>query len=172
MFRRSCRTCSAVVRWIVLLTFPVALWSQTPATAPVPADVFSAKTIFLANGGEDEFVDQGEAIGIPQQTYDRVYAALTAWGRYKVVGSPAKADLVLEVRSRLDEEKQATALFRARRLDYQLLDGSTHVVLWAGSIHVERAARQRTLDRNLSDAIDFLIKDLKQLVNRAATSPA
>ena len=53
MFRRLCHACSAVATLFVLLIFPVCLSSQAPASAPVPVEVFSAKTIFLANGGED-----------------------------------------------------------------------------------------------------------------------
>ncbi len=172
MLQRFCQACSVFAALFAVLVVPACLWSQAPVSAPVPAEVFSAKTIFLANSGEDEFVDASEAIGIPEQTYDRMYAALVGWGRYKVVRSPGKADLVLEVRSRIVEEGHGATLFEGRRIDYRLLDGSTHTVLWAGSIHVQRAVRQRTLDRNLNDAIEFLVNDLKQIVNRAAAAPA
>ena len=171
LFRSLRDICSIFTLFISLVFSPNLLRAQMPAAAPVPAGIFTAKTIFVANAGEDEFVDAGEGAAVPQGTYDRVHSAIAAWGRYTVVTSPAKADLVLEVRSRLVEEGHGAALFEARRIDYRLLDGPTRAVLWGGSIHVQRAARQRTLDKNLSDAVDFLVRDLKLLVNRAATAP-
>lgn len=54
---------------------------STPA-APVPSDVVNAKRVFLENASSSP------------ATYTRFVAALTAWGRYMLVGSPAEADVI------------------------------------------------------------------------------
>jgi len=44
-------------------------------------------------------------------------------------------------------------------------------MLAAGSIHVQRSARQRSRNENLGKAVEFLIADLKRLSNSAAAAP-
>ena len=73
--------------------------SQTPSQpgldsrGPVPAQIATAHGVFLSNAGADTSfpIDATEA-------YNDVYKALESWGRYQMVSSPDKADLILQLR--------------------------------------------------------------------------
>jgi hypothetical protein len=56
---------------------------EAVAPAPLPAKVLAAKTVFIQN-------DSGHA-----EIADKAYRALSAWGRYQIVDSSAKADLIV-----------------------------------------------------------------------------
>jgi hypothetical protein len=61
----------------------VAKHHEVVPPAPLPAKVINAKTIFIQN-------DSGHA-----EIADKAYRALSAWGRYQIVDSSAKADLIV-----------------------------------------------------------------------------
>ena len=105
--------------------------SATPA-APLPSQIFSAKTVFISNTSGR----QATYPGISELTYNKFYAAMKSWGKYQIVSEPANADLIFEIR-------YATALGptdvtcgnggsgQYAEFDLTILDTKTHVVLWA-----------------------------------------
>jgi hypothetical protein len=66
---------------VVLLVSPIYAKDKT---APLPASVLAAKTVYIDN-------QTGHA-----QISDRAYDALTKWGRFKIVKDEKDADLVLQ----------------------------------------------------------------------------
>ena len=69
-----------------------------PASPAVIARVTAAKTLFLSNAGaNDSFALT--IPGPPNLTYNEFYAALQQWGYFRLVDSPAHADLILQIRS-------------------------------------------------------------------------
>jgi hypothetical protein len=53
--------------------------------APLPAVIASAKKIFLYNGGGSNLA------------YEASYASMKEWGKYRIVGAPDAADLIVEL---------------------------------------------------------------------------
>src|SRR6266550_1286663 len=83
---------------------------QTPP-APVPPLILQAKKVFIANGGGDESLfDSPRYSGGPDRLYNEFYAAMKSWGRYELVGSPAEADLVIEIRLTLLQSRRSAPL--------------------------------------------------------------
>lgn len=82
--------------FLVFLLAPVALFgsdSKKVFEAPVPAQILSARKIFVANGGDDfNFAALGT-----NRSYNQFYAAMKDRGHFELVSSPADADLVCEV---------------------------------------------------------------------------
>jgi hypothetical protein len=72
---------------------------STPVpSAPVPAQILSAKKVFIANGGGDESrFESPQYTGGPDRLCNEFYAAMKSWGRYELVSSPAQADLIFEI---------------------------------------------------------------------------
>lgn len=75
------------------------VFAQESPFTPVSARIFTAKTVFISNLGQDEFPDAQKSAGVPLDAYGRVYQAVASWGRYKITTTPSSADLILEVRS-------------------------------------------------------------------------
>ena len=109
--------------------------------APVPAQILTAKKVFISNAGEDgtslAVLERGEA----NRPYNRFYAAMKSWGRFELVGAPSDAELVFEVRltSQLSECGCGGAPFSSPQLELTILDAKTHFKLWtlAASVNVE-----------------------------------
>ena len=132
--------------------------NASPATAPVPAQIATAKTLFISNAGAD-----GASVlytGGDNRTYNQFYAAMKSWGRYDLTTAPAGADLVFE----LLFTTVPTEPFSRLRLT--ILDPSTHAVLWAFTSHVKPAIRQATGDGNFDDAMASLVASVKELAAR------
>src|SRR5262249_58085013 len=66
--------------------------------APIPAQILSAKKVFIANAGGDESrFDAPGYTGGPDRFYNEFYAGAKSWGRYELVSTPAEADLIFEI---------------------------------------------------------------------------
>jgi hypothetical protein len=144
-----------------MLTAPRALQAQTteaPA-APLPSQIFTAKTVFISNAGSD--FDSNLWSGDPDRTYNEFYAAMKSWGRYELVAAPADADLALVIRL------EGTPLPNAR-FWLVLLDPKTHIVLWTVSENVQVGALKKTRDKSFDDAMNRLVGDLKALTAQPA----
>ena len=142
-------------------------WAQQPA-APlaIPAQILAAKKVFIYNGGVDSASSgvSERAVG-PNDPYNRFFLAMKAWGRYEIVGTPADADLVLELRFTAPLSSCQTY---QPLLALAILDTKTHFRLWTLTKPVGDARRRAAWDKNLKEGIDNLVDDLRQL----ATGPA
>src|ERR1700735_3058766 len=108
--------------------------------APIPAQILSAKRIFISNASGESVLPPGTG----DLAYNEFYAAMKTWGHYEIVASPADADLVFEIRT-------------------MILDPKTHVVLWAFSESVAQAANKIKSRQLFDQAMFTLLNDLKQL---------
>src|SRR6266478_3790075 len=84
-----------------LLPGPLSATQQKKPThpAPIPAQILTAKKVFIANGGGDESrYEAASYSGGPDRAYNEFYAAMKTWGRYELVAAPGDADLVFDTR--------------------------------------------------------------------------
>ena len=145
--------------------------AQSPPAAPpapLPAQLFSAKTVFISN-------TTGRAAtypGITELTYNEFYAAMKGWGRYQIVAAPADAELVFEIR-------YATALGPTNggnsgqyaEFDLTIFDTKTHVVLWAVSETVN-PIKHKSDQESLKQALANVVSDVQKLVTQTSASPS
>lgn len=131
--------------------------------APVPAQIAAAKSVFIANGGAD--ATSLETLKRAQQSrdeaYNEFYAQLKAAGQYTVVGSPANADLVFDLRFTMPMETCGRGCSYAPQLTLSIVDAKTHFMLWTLTEPVEGAIRVATWKKNFSAAINALVKDVE-----------
>lgn len=132
---------------------------ETPA-APVPAQILTAKKVFISNAGN--------LMGEPYQPYDEFYAAMKSWGRYELVAAPADADLVFEIRftALALEDSKEFAIYP--QLELAIVDVKTHFRLWTITKDVESARLESNREKNFNQAMANLVEDVKKL----ATPPA
>ena len=166
---------------IVLLFFSLLCCAQEdtkeapkPAMAPL-ARLQAAKTAFVKN------VD-GSSIG-----FDTVTSTLDGWGRYQLVDSPAKADLLIEITSPDEGSggvsvsssagpsrttggyEQSTKSSRelssgggAMRLVVR--DAKTRLTLWGASQPVKGAYKKNARENNLVEAAQKLVSKFRDRV--------
>src|ERR1700731_3064569 len=96
-------TTQFVARLALPLTmlFPCIVEAQSALTAaplaPVPAELLSARKIFVSNAGADSGLFPHPFSGDPSRGYNALFADLQGLGQYQLVSSPSQADLVLEL---------------------------------------------------------------------------
>ena len=125
----------------------------------------AAKKVFISNGGVDSAppVVSERAVG-PNDPYNRFFLAMKAWERYEIVGTPADADLVLELRFTAPLSSCQTY---QPLLALAILDTKTHFRLWTLTKPVGDARRRAAWGKILKEGIDNLVEDFRQL----ATEP-
>jgi hypothetical protein len=148
---------------IVLLASPGRMPAQNPVNAPVPTQIASAHTIFLANAGAEANFPFD-----PTQAYNSIYAALQSWGRNQLAGSPADADLIFNLR-----EVAPTTLYdtyHGRAISYlspayrvTIVDPKTQVTLWRIDSPVQLKGRGKVLAGWETLSVEKLISRLKVL---------
>jgi len=155
---------------LAMLQLPLSMAQGKPTVAPaapVPSQILAAKRVFIANSGGDEMApDDPVFSGGPDRAYNQFYATIKSWGRFNIVGSPADADLLLEIRQEVQTVSlggkaggSATPLFR---LDIR--DPKSNALLWGFHIHSEFGLGQGNSDRNFDQAVDRLANELRILV--------
>jgi hypothetical protein len=144
--------------------------SQAAPHAPVPSAIFSAKKVFLSNGGADSGLFPHPFSGSQDRAYNQFYVALQKWGRYDLVNDPDDADLVFELRltgpngpANPDKQKGASDPLPIFRL--AILSRKSHFTLWTVTESVPLAFLQKTHDRNFDDALAVLLADVRNLVD-------
>jgi hypothetical protein len=157
-----------------------AAGAQTPSSnpaGPVPPAIQAAKTIFISNAGSDSGLFPEPFTGDPNRPYTEFYNALKAWGHSQLVSDPSQADLVLELRllappnpsARPDAGDPTSGPLPMLRL--VIYDRATHYVLWAITEPVEGAILDKTLNRNLDNAIQATVKDYELLSGAPPPAP-
>jgi hypothetical protein len=132
------------------------------AAAPRPAQILTARTIFISNASEE---CPSFYCSAPDQPYNNFYASMKSWGRYELMASPEEADLIFEIRfipSRPGEFPQVRLV---------ILDRKTRVVLWRLDETVATAARQATGRKNFDKAMSALLQDVEKLVIPSSAAP-
>lgn len=142
-----------------------------PPVAPVPAQIFSAKKVFISNAS-----GLGETpSGVADLTYNEFYAEIKNWGRYDIVSTPADSDLVFEIR--FTSEIGATNVVNGTGGSAQdflfrlsILDPKTRIVLWAFTEGVPQAANHAASRKKFDDAMTALVNNVKKLTSQPAAS--
>ncbi len=144
---------------------------QQMTSGPIPAQVASAKRIFISNGGEETFYRLPKDAwysGGPNRTYNQFYAAMRNWGRYELVASPTDADLVFEL-SFLDRYEGATAVSQFK---LTILDAKTRFALWRIFRYADWAGMAKNREKNYDTAMSELVDDVKLLALSAQAQPS
>jgi hypothetical protein len=143
---------------------------ETPA-APIPAQILGAKKIFIVNAGGDEMAENDPIFsGGPDRAYNQFYAAMKSWDRFKIVGWPTQADLVLEIRQQVSTVElggkaggSATPI-----LELKIRDAKTNAMLWGFHIHFQFGLGQGASDSNFDQAVERLAMRLQALMGQPA----
>jgi hypothetical protein len=181
---RHCKAFVLGMSLVILSLGSLAFAAQAkPAPqAPVPAQILTAKKVFIANAGLDEpLFDSPLFAGGPSRAYDQFYADLKASGRYELVGAPADADLLLEIRftvPAVPEAEQKDYLGKyslASPYDPQfrlkIRDPKTNALLWTVIEHAQWAMTQGNREKNFDQALTKLVGDW-QVVSTQAPATA
>jgi hypothetical protein len=148
--------------------------AKESAPAPLPAQIVSAKKVFVANAGQESNPNVGGYSGGIDRTYNQFYLALKSWGRYELASTPADCDLVFEIRftdATVGEKVfNGTAIGSKDEPEFRLaiLDPKTKIVLWAFTEHVESARSQGNRDKNFDQALGRVVNDVKNLATQTA----
>jgi hypothetical protein len=163
------------------LFFAVQAGAQAPpppplSLAPVPPALLNAKTVFISNAGADSGLFPHPFSGDPDRPYNEFFAAVQAWGRYRIVADPSEADVVFELQliappgpsnaNKVNGASDPLPMFRL-----VIFDRKTHYVLWALTESIMVAVLQKTHDNNFDAALSAITMDLKRLTS-APTSTA
>jgi hypothetical protein len=151
----------------------VAQKSNPAPAAPVPAQILSAKKVFIANGGGDESrFESPQYSGGPDRLYNEFYAAMKSWGRYELVSTPAEADLVFEISLTLIQVHRAEPLRETdpaydSQFRLTLRDMQTHITLWGLTEHAQSAVLQGNRDKNFEQALFGIMSELRKITEPA-----
>lgn len=134
--------------------------------APVPAQILTAKRVFIVNAGADggSYPDAPFS-GEPERAYDNFYAAMKAWGHYELVGAPSDAEMLFEIRFTVRPglvQRGDTAYWDAQ-FRLVIRDPKAHAVLWVLTEQVEKAILQGNRDKNFDQALTRIVADLQRL---------
>jgi hypothetical protein len=143
------------------------LGAQSPkeaaiSPAPVPAQIMGGKSVFVSNAGEENFNSAFGPVfsGGSDRAYNQFYAALEQWGRYKLVSTPAEADLVFEIGFALGGNPPP----ELGRLRVAVRDPRTNVLLWGVSEYVQSAILKGNRDKQFDQSMGAIVEDIKALV--------
>ena len=171
-----CTTQTALAQQSTPTTAPLSSSNSqpTPDAAPIPPQITQAKTIFISNGGADSFFTRFYSGGL-NRAYNNLYAQLKHWGKYRIVTSPAQADLILEVRSLAPVSDISGVNGNVDsstdpQIRLQAIDPATHAVLWTLTSYVHAGiGLQKTRNKQFDQASLTLFDQLRQLTGETLT---
>lgn len=169
--------------WISLLPIPLIQAADTKQVqpAPVPAQIVAAKRVFIANaGGDDPGIHEPLFSGGLDRAYSQFYDAIKSSGRYELVGSPAEADLLLEIRFTVIPDRRPAGLWGSNNTGdaydalfrVEIRDPKLNALLWAFNEQMEWAMLLSNRNRNFDQASARIANDVLSLAARAAAANA
>ena len=150
---------------------------KLPPPAPIPAQILTAKKVFVANGGGDESRNEATLYsGGPARTYNEFYAAMKTWGRYELVAAPGDADLVFEIRLTVFQLRTDRLTDDSTASDSQfrivIRDAKTHETLWGLTEHAQGAVLQSNRDKNFEEAMVAVVAEVQRIAGSATAGTA
>jgi hypothetical protein len=139
-----------------------------PAPITASARLAAAHTAFVRNAG-------GSAVA-----YNAIYSALEGWGRFGLLDSPAKADIIIEVVSpgesggvSVNSSTSGTTTTQTESRDLQVsgseirltvLDSHSKVALWSATQKAKSALKQKDRKDRMVEAADRLVSDFRKRI--------
>ncbi len=145
------------------ITAAQAQASKQPFVAPFPPGIAAAKTVFLSNAGiAPDLRNVIESSSNTAAPFSQLYAGFQTWGRYRLVGSPADADLVFEFSfsdpaTTCSNEKTCTTAV----MELAIYDAKTHFRLWTFEEAVDNALLTSNFVKNIGQTVATLISEVK-----------
>ncbi len=152
---------------VVLSIIAVGQETKKPVAITPSARLAAAKTAFVKNGGGSD---------IP---YDAVLSGMEGWGRFVLVDSPQKADIIVEIASpsegggvslssststgsgRREEKTTTTRQLSGNTVKLVVYDARNKVPLWSASEQAKSAFRQKAREDNLLQAGQRLVSKFR-----------
>ena len=158
-----------------LLCFPLALLlASTPLTgaqqtsitgpAPIPPQITSAHSIFIANGGGTNYFNA--FTGGADRGYSQLFSTLQQWNRYQIVDSPSQADLIFEIHAvapLVSLGGDDGSVGYNPQLILRILDPKTNALLWTTTSNVKAAGSQSSRDKGFDESVVVLVDRVRQL---------
>ena len=143
--------------------------------SPVPALLVTAHKVFISNGGAEAGLFPHPFSGTQDRAYGYFYKTLADGKRFEIVGSPAEAELVMDLTlsaptGSYGGDKQHGTEDALPVFKLVIYDRPTHYALWTLSQTIDKAALQKTHDKNFDDALDLLTTQLA--IVTAPSAPA
>ncbi len=141
--------------------------------APLPSAVVNASKAFLTNGGGNDLA------------YDEFYSEMKQWGKYKIVGSPEEADIIVELAFHVEHGGTAvwsstnsydgtTQVHSAQIVDPQLTltvyDAKSKNSLWSTVDHRRLAGLEKNREKETINSAGRLVEELKTRADLAEVS--
>ena len=151
---------------LLLASTPLIRAQQTSVTAPapIPPQITSAHTIFIANGGGTNYFNA--FTGGADRGSNQLFTTLQQWNRYQIVDSPPQADLIFEIHAVAAVVSVAGddgSVGYNPQLILRILDPKTNALLWTTTSNVKAAGSQSSRDKGFDESVDVLVDHVRQL---------
>jgi hypothetical protein len=147
---------------LLLASTPLTRAQQTSTAAPpIPPQIISAHSIFIANGGGTNYFNTFS--GGPDRGYSQLFTALHQWTRYQVVDSPAQADLIFEIHAISPVVGAGDNVVYNPQLILRILDPKTNALLWTTTANVKAAGGQSSRDKGFDESVTALVDRVRQI---------
>ena len=156
---------------LCLLSFFPVLFARTRKDippAPLPTAVVNAHTVFLSNRGGSDLA------------YDAFYQSMKNWRKFKIVGSPDDAELIIELSYEVVQEgtrvwsttntyNNTTQVHSREIIDPQLIltiyDARTKNSLWSTIDHRRLARLEKNREKEMINSAERLVAELQSRTN-------
>ena len=161
------RLAVAMLLFFLVSALPAKTRKDIPP-APLPTAVVNAHKVFLSiRGGSD-------------LAFDAFYQGIKNWGKYQIVGSPAEAELIVElsyeevhggtrVWSTTNTYNNTTQVHSAQVIDPQLIltiyDASTKNSLWSTIDHRRLARLEKNREKEMINSAERLVEELRSRIS-------
>jgi hypothetical protein len=133
------------------------LVAQSAPASTIPSQITTAKTIFLANAGEEDNA-------LSEQAYASLYQSLQQVTHYQLVPASAAADLVLELHymapPNIVTDGSSNYSFRFRLI---VTDRESHATLWSVTEFLDTNGGKIPFEQAFQTAIERIAGDVKLL---------
>lgn len=139
-----------------------SLKKQEPFMAPIPPKIGSAQKVFIDNASAGDISGERYSGG-GVEVSNQLTAAIKEWGRYEVVATAGRADLVFRVSFTM---QPLCDNLGDPMLNLVILDAKTDFALWGIVTHVKPALLTRSAHKNFATGIATLVGSIREVAER------